>query len=525
MAKAKYKPLSFTTTIRNPERIPAFLKCLSAFEMQILTKDVIRKVVKLVINNKLYCPLSLKRSYELKKIWEGEETFSDAQLEQIIIDNPQQHKEAGFEYGWESRFDTWFKFCKELGFIHYSMNAHIMITQTGHMLIDAYTESPCNEKKVQKVYLNAFMKYQTNNPLRKVLNENAPLPLLLNVIKKLNADPEENGVGIARHELPILICWIDNDSEAVYQYIKNIRKTVGFKCSDEYIYEKCLEILRSDNRNYFKIDKICYESVDEYIRKMRMSGLLSLRGNGRFLDINKFEEDAANYVIANYSQYEKFATEKQYIDYMGKIDANILNTKEASETETDSVKQKKLKEYAYSYPKNEIFEELRIICSKKVRESKDPVLKYIPAPTRLEFLTSIAMLQNFKDLKVCPNYPVDDEGLPTSTAAGGYSDIECFDSDYDTYCEVTLMCGRTEQVNNEVIPISRHLQDAIKERRPESFAVLIAPTIHADTVEACDWQRYKNKIEIIPYNIDEFIKVISVNRKASDLLNNKPKNT
>ena len=140
------------------------------------------------------------------------------------------------------------------------------------------------------------------------------------------------------------------------------------------------------------------------------------------------------------------------------------------------------------------------------------------SPAFLEFLTSVAMVQNFDGLDVRPNYPVDDEGLPVSTAAGGYSDIECFDNDYDTYCEVTLMCGRADQVNNEVIPISRHLQDAIRERREKSFAVLIAPIIHADTIEACDWQRHKYNVDIIPYNIEEFIETISAREKASGLL-------
>lgn len=519
MAKAKFKPLSFTTTIRNPERIPAFLRCLASYEGQTLTKDVIQKVVKDIIKNKLYRPTGIGHSASLKDIWDDDErTYSDSELDQILRENPQNHKEAGFDKGWDSRFDTWFKITKELGFANYAMNEPIVITQTGHMLIDAYSETPCNDKKVQKVYLNAFMKYQTNNPLRKILNENAPLPLLLNVIKKLHDDPEENDAGIARHELPILICWTDNDAEAVYQYIKSIRKAVGYKCSDEYIYEKCLDILGSDNRNYLKMDKICHEAVDEYIRKMRMSGLLSLRGNGRFLDINKFESDAADYVMHHYTTYTKYTTIDAYIAYVGSIDTQILSTKEASSEEVDTAKQKKLKEYAEAFDKDYIFNELRIACSRRRTESKDAVLRFIPAPTRMEFLTSIAMVQNFTGLDVKPNYPVDDEGLPTSTAAGGYSDIECFDADYDTYCEVTLMCGRADQVNNEVIPISRHLQDAIRERRKESFAVLVAPTIHVDTIEACDWQKFKNKVDIIPYNVEEFIKSISEKEKASGLL-------
>ena len=46
--------------------------------------------------------------------------------------------------------------------------------------------------------------------------------------------------------------------------------------------------------------------TDKYIRKMRMTGLLSLRGNGRFLDINEFEKDTASYVANNYSKYKKY---------------------------------------------------------------------------------------------------------------------------------------------------------------------------------------------------------------------------
>ena len=55
-----------------------------------------------------------------------------------------------------------------------------------------------------------------------------------------------------------------------------------------------------------------------------MSGLLSLRGNGRFLDINSFELESATYVMENYMEYPKFDEEDAYIDYMGTIDAKIL---------------------------------------------------------------------------------------------------------------------------------------------------------------------------------------------------------
>lgn len=517
MSRYKAKPLSFSTTIRNPERIPSFLRCILPYEGKILTSEIIHDVVKNVIREKEYVPQYVKNKEELKAILNNEERkFTNEQLEDIILNSPQKHKEAGFEFGWDSRFDTWYKMLKEFGFIKYSMGNPIVITTTGHMLVDAYLEEPTNNKKIQLIFLNALMKYQTNNPLRKNLNENVPLPLLLRVIKYFHDDPEENITGLARHELPILICWRDNDPFSVYKYIKEIRKEVGFACSDEFIYEKCLEILENNNKTYLKLNKICNEAVDEYIRKMRMTGLLSLRGNGRFLDINSFESELANYVMEKYITYLKYNSEEEYIDYMGIIDTNILQIDEEIEVDCTNVRKETLYKYAEMMSKEEVNNELLKVCTKK--ESKHTVLKYINAPTRLEFLTSIALIQNFTGLDVNPNYSVDDEGLPTSTASGGYADIECYDTDCDGYFEVTLMCGRADQVNNEIIPISRHLSEAKNKRREEAFSVLVAPVIHQDTKEAAEWQKIKNKVDILTYNINEFIKEIEIKDKMSHLL-------
>jgi hypothetical protein len=41
---SEHKPLSFSTTMRNPARIADFLKCIAPFEGQMLTKDIIFEV-------------------------------------------------------------------------------------------------------------------------------------------------------------------------------------------------------------------------------------------------------------------------------------------------------------------------------------------------------------------------------------------------------------------------------------------------------------------------------------------------
>lgn len=520
MAKSKAKPLSFSTTIRNPERIPNFLRCILPFEGKILTSEIIHEVIKNVIREKEYIPLYVTRTTNLKQILLNNDiSFSDQQLEEIILNSPQKHKEKGFNYGWDSRFDTWYKMIKEFGFIKYSMGEKISVTSTGHMLVDAFMEEPVNSKKIHMVFLNALMRYQTNNPLRKNANENAPLPLLLQVIQYLHEDPNENDAGLERHELPIMICWRDNNALAAYKYIKQMRKKAGFNYSDEFVYEKCLELLGTDNRNYIKIGKICRESVDEYIRKMRMSGLLSLRGNGRFLDINRFEKNTVQYVIRHYSSYPKFTTENEYIDYMGTIDSNILQIETIQQADFSDIRKRKLYEYASEKTKEFVKNELSIVSERK--ESHDSVLKFISAPTRLEFLTSVALVQHFKGLDVNPNYAVDDEGLPTFTAGGGLADIECYDSDYDSYFEVSLMCGKSDQVYSEILPISRHLQEIKVKKRQESFSVFVAPVIHKDTIEAAEWQEKKYNIDILTLSINEFLTAIANNERVSSLLLNK----
>ena len=86
--------------------------------------------------------------------------------------------------------------------------------------------------------------------------------------------------------------------------------------------------LETSNTKRFKFSQVCKESIDEYIRKMRIAGIISLRGNGRFIDFNTFEISKIDYVLEHYSQYEKFDDKKAYFAYMGEIDSHILELKE-----------------------------------------------------------------------------------------------------------------------------------------------------------------------------------------------------
>ena len=108
--KDEYKPLLFTTTIRNPERIKDFLKVISKYDGQILSNKVIKKIAFDLIKNKIYLPEYVNRIPKLKSKAKNDESFTDEEVEEILENSPQEHKEAGFDKGWPSRFDTWYKF-------------------------------------------------------------------------------------------------------------------------------------------------------------------------------------------------------------------------------------------------------------------------------------------------------------------------------------------------------------------------------------------------------------------------------
>ena len=517
--KAEYKPLSFSTTMRNPSRIADFLTCILPHEGQILTNEIINTVAKTLIKRKLYQPIYINRTPRLRSILKEEREFTDLEAHEIMQHSPQNHKEAGFDKGWPSRFDTWYKLPMEFGFLYYEIGKPIIISTTGHMLIDALNETPVNDEKIKNVFLNSLMKYQTNNPFRKNANANSPLVLLLQVIKLLKDDPEENDAGISRGELSLIICWPDMNANKLYSKIKCLRQEYGFSYGDEIIYEMCLDILGAtyEQKNRFKLNQITGEAVDEFIRKMRITGIVSLRGNGRFIDFNSFEIEKIEYILDNYVSYNSYNSKQDFYEYMGTIDTNIVSLAQSVDYQViNDVRISTLNTWAANYSKEEIINELNLVCGNG--ESKNAVLRIIDKPTRFEFLTSIALKQHFSDLIVMPNYHIDDEGLPTFTASGGMADIECLSTECESLVEVTLMCARN-QATNEMPAITRHLQEA-KEKKPTAllFTILVAPAIHADTKYMAAFSKHQYNVDILTLTTSEFIEQISSNERMIDLL-------
>lgn len=504
MAKKRvpeHKILSFTTTLRNPERIAGFLSCLKQFDGQILTNELIDKIVKALIQQKLYWTTYLKASPDLKRINADEDLrFTEDQLDDILRNSPQKHKEHGFDEGWPSRFDTWYKICKEFGFAYYEIGQPIKISQAGHMLCVAFDSRDSEEdvsKKIQNVFLNALSKYPSNNPFRRNANENIPVVLLMRVLKLLKNDDEENGAGISRKEIPFVLCWPNNDANELYAYLKEFRKVHGFSASDDTVYSRCLGLLKSNNQKRFKKIQVTKEGPDDFLRKLRITGVFSSRGMGRFLDLNDLEREKVNYIIKTYSNYQTFHSESEYFNFVGQLDPEIISI----ETDTtgynlSDIRQSKLREIASKYTPAQIRTELNLLSTGK-RKSADLYFSDIDEPTRLEFLTSVALSQTLADAVVSPNYAIDDEGNPTFTARGGIGDIEVFDKENNSLFEVTLLRGKKQAVL-EIPGITRHLGELRKENK---FAVFVAPVLHPDTEYMIAFTKSHHDLDIFGFTV------------------------
>ncbi len=498
--ESTYKPLLFTTTLRNPERLKWFLAVLKDYDGQILTDKLAEKIAGEIIRVGLYKPTRLsegvKRKIKAKKL------LTDQEVTKALKDNPQNHKEAGFSKGWSSRFDTWFKIAKELGFVFYRTGEKLRFSAIGLKLVDS--EHPEFE---QQAFLNAFVKYQSNSPFRRVRNENVPLILLLKVISKLNTDKEFNGAGISKLELPLVIYWKDDDVEKLYRRIKKLREDFGFSPSWEVITDICRNEIMEGQDIVRDNKSIMVDYPDEFIRKMRLTGLISLRGAGRFIDINKKEQSKVDYVLANYSDYKKYETEEDYFEYISAVDDKLISfvTKPVSVTEQDKFLAKWIGIYAWETIKAEL------LNLAKSQLTKDVLLKYLSSPIRLEFLTALAVKSKFPNVKVIPNYPIDDEGVPTATAGGvgNTGDIECFENVNGILIEVTMSEGRTQTVM-EVWPISRHLAEFSK-KAESSMCYFVAPSIFSDSAKQIDYVKKTENLFISPKTIEEFLEHLENN--------------
>lgn len=495
-----YKPLLLTTTIRNPERLRNFLLVLKAFDGKVLSNTICETVEGELIRRGLYTP-TRGITPEIKDKWYNSVLLTDEEVASLIELNPQLHKEAGFDYGWPSRFDTHYELGMWFGFVYYQIDQKIEFSELGNLYVQ---QTEINEESFfandeQQIFLNAFARYHRRNPFQRVLNHNRPLILLLGVLEELSKNPDWGSVGLARHELPFLIVWKNNDAKQLAKFIIEFRKKWAYTPSSEVVFDACEHIQGGWNK-VEKLATITKELPDEVLRKFRLTGLISIRGNGRFISLNGDLKNISEYLLKNYTKLESFATEREYFDYAAVIDPFLIQQGIAKTQSTSVEDQAALQTWVEYFGVEKIKKEL--INLSKGSSSKDDILRITPEPLRLEFLSALLLKHTYINSRVVANYKCGDDGLPISHAPGNHADIELYkDSSLHLY-EVTLMKGAA-QVRAEMAPITRHQED-YKRGHTDVDTIFVAPNIHIDTIR---WVEYWNDkgFRISNKSIEEFV--------------------
>ena len=558
----KRKPISFDTTLRNPSRIPKFISILSKFEGQVIDDQIALELEGEIIRQKIFEPTkstlgtyikecngrfhfvasdqsegAAAKVEEIYNQWEKSAPGS-VPLEDIVYllkNTITQHKERGWKGGWESRIHTQFNFLNELGFVRVVKGEIIVISENGKLMIRKYSngqpvEEGFDESFEQSAFLNAFSKYQVNNPYRSNTIKVNFFPLVLNVINYLSERYQRPG--ISKQDLSFIITWGNDDYQTLAEYIHQFRERFGYNTSDSLVYDYAMnllddstpndtiapvtEVFRKKKERDYKFDKIISETPDEVIRKLRLTMLISLRGAGRFIDINKNELEKVKYVLANYSSNIEFNDNVQkYLEYMGEIDKSLMFVADAPETqEAKDAKEAAIEKWAKECDWKFLKEEMMNTVEKK--RSNHFVLQYVQDTAKLEFLSAIVIKKALPKLKVIANYKADDQGIPFSTASGGNknqigADIDVFEDNIHAILEPTISKQRSFQVEHELPSIRNHVLGTAEKdvqegnKFKEWFGLFIASNIKRDVGDQVALIKLINGAEIYPWDIKDFV--------------------
>ena len=307
------------------------------------------------------------------------------------------------------------------------------------------------------------------------------------------------------YELLIWGHWKNNNADELFESIQTFRSRYGSDPSFEQIEEFCRnEVIEGDIKRNLRGSGY----IDNYKRYLHLTGLFTIRGAGRYLSLNKDSIKVIDYLIKNYSDFIEFNNEDEYLNYLQKIDEKIVELVVDQEV-TQPKRDHKLSEVYERFGQETIEKELINLINYK-DYSSDPVIRTLDDPKRLEFLSSLFLFSKFPEAKVKPNYIPDDEGIIQSFAPNGIGDIVVeIDDENAILYEVTMKRGTVPQ-EQSIASAVRHLIE-LREDFPSAIAIIIAPTIHFDTMLKVDMVPSRSYIDleqgtIQALTIEEFVK-------------------
>ena len=502
------RPWSISTTVRNPERMRGFLRVFAGMEGADWNRASQTDFQIRLIQARLYGAFNAQ-------------FYSNLPQEDIdLLESTAEisHDDAASIFARKGYTDApmrgrnSFKALQKFGFVNI-IDGKVRITNSGTAFIaenDDYGE----------IFLRALLKWQLPNPLDRAGFPAShgycikPFVGVLHLICTVNRLCRENGMkekGLSRGEFELFAITLIDHREigAMAEEIVRLRKAVArtrATTRNDYFNDNARRL-----RSRFDLKHVG-DYADNAIRYFRMTKYIHLRGWGDHIDIERSRIHEIESLLASDNAAANVSADA-YAAYLADINQPELPGESKSEltqtihllnqfaveqgeeaVSTDNRNADELKSIRDELRKaqrirvgqtersnlrnsdavRQCAEELRAL---RKRKTKKPAVA-------LEWLTARGLWALNDAVKIAPNCPLGDDGLPTHNAPAGKADIECFYNDFASICEVTLLQDSKQWIH-EAQPVMRHLHAfQTKHVDMDSYCIFIAPKLHNDTINA-----------------------------------------
>ena len=527
------KPWSISTTVRNPERLRDFLKVLKELEGQPFDKKNQEKYQILLIQKRLYRPLSIPSQYE--EYYKNPDKDIPYEIAEEIF-----HNQGYTDPPMRGRQSV--NPLNKLGFsIAREGSGPIRITELGNKFL-------ADEYDISYIFFKSLLKLQFPNPWSEGFSRKEgfnimPFIGVMKLIYELNKRSEKKGLG--KIEFSIFIPTLIN-YEQIDEYVEKILEFRKEKNKDKYIFDFVREFYETEKDINKKINNL-FDYGDNIMRYFRLTRYFKVSmdplGQSWNVDIEPLRKVEIEQLLDMYDgkafEYSKL---EDYLNYLSDITKPTLPWEKRENLERVA---KSLKNHIFDLVKKEniqISQEEQKILNKDISTLSKPELENYISELRsfnlvlkdrlkkirltgnlgkikelIETLRNPKKLRKYKpeqfeklitealkiindEILIKPNYPVDDDGEPVNYSPGNKPDIECYYSSFKAICEVTLNTSNLQWVQ-EGQPVMRHLRDfEYKHENDEVLCIFIAPKIHKDTYSQF-WISVKYEYDGLPQKI------------------------
>jgi len=532
---------SISTTVRNPERLRNFLKVLKHLEGEPFTSDNQKNYQILLIQNKFYFPTNIPT--EFQKYYSNPELPMPYEVAEEIF-YKQKYKDPAMR-GRQSVNPL-----NKLGFsIAREREGKIIITELGNRFITG-------DYDIGYIFFKSLLKLQFPNPwsddfTAKYGFDVQPLVAAMHLINKVNKKSDKKG--LTKTEFSLFVPSLINYN-LIDEYVSKIFRYREVKNEEKFVIDFAKEFYKRKNPTNKQINNF-FEYGDNIMRYFRLTKYFRVAtdkfGGDWRIDLEPTRKTEIDQLLKEFSGKSlHFDTKEDYLKYISDISLPILpsenidNLKEIAKSLIETIihfakentlsflqKEQNILEADFSKFSKEKLDnfilELRALnLELKERHAKISLLNDVSkiqhiiddlknlkiikkfAPEQFEKIITEALKIINDEIKIKPNYPVDDSGEPISHAPGSQADIECYYKSYNAICEVTLDTSNFQWVR-ESQPVMRHLRDfETRFSDTKNYCLFISPKIHIDTLYHF-WTSIKHgyngsQQQIIPLTTEQF---------------------